>query len=35
LKINLASIERSKLLRVVALNFLIKTQAVPKARTKQ
>jgi plasmid replication initiation protein len=35
LKIKLASIERSKHRRVVALNFLIKTQTVPKARTKQ
>ena len=35
LKIKLASTERSKHRRVVALNFLIKTQAVPKARTKQ
>ena len=35
LKIKLASIERSKHRRVVALNFLIKTQAVPKARTNQ
>jgi plasmid replication initiation protein len=34
LKIKLASIERSKHRRVVALNFLIKTQTVPKARTK-
>jgi hypothetical protein len=33
LKVNLASTERSKDRRVVALNFLIKTQAVPKART--
>jgi len=32
LKIKLASVERSKHRRVVALNFLIKTQAVPKAR---
>jgi plasmid replication initiation protein len=32
LKIKLASTERSKHRRVVALNFLIKTQAVPKAR---
>jgi plasmid replication initiation protein len=35
LKIKLASLERSKHRRVVALNFLIKTQAVPKARTKE
>jgi hypothetical protein len=35
LKIKLASIERLKQRRVVALNFLIKTQAVPKARTNQ
>jgi hypothetical protein len=35
LKIKLASTERSKHRRVVALNFLIKTQTVPKARTKQ
>jgi plasmid replication initiation protein len=35
LKIKLTSIERSKHRRVVALNFLIKTQAVPKARTNQ
>jgi plasmid replication initiation protein len=35
LKIKLASIERSKHRRVVALNFLIKTQAVPKARMNQ
>jgi len=33
LKIKLASTEHSKHRRVVALNFLIKTQAVPKART--
>ncbi len=32
-KIKLASTERSKHRRVVALNFLIKTQAVPKAQT--
>jgi plasmid replication initiation protein len=35
LKIKLASLERSKHRRVVALNFLIKTQTVPKARTNQ
>jgi hypothetical protein len=35
LKIKLVSIERSKHRRVVALDFLIKTQTVPKARTKQ
>ena len=35
LKIKLASIERSKHRRVVALKFTIKTQAVPKARTKE
>ena len=35
LKIKLASIERSKHRRVVALNFAIKTQVVPKARTKE
>jgi plasmid replication initiation protein len=35
LRIKLVSIERSKHRRVVALSFLIKTQAVPKARTKQ
>ena len=33
LKIKLASVERSKHRRVVALNFTIKTQAVPKRRT--
>jgi hypothetical protein len=33
LKIKLGSIERSKHRRVVALNFSIKTQAVPKRRT--
>ena len=32
LKINLASLERSKHRRVVALNFTIKTQAIPKAQ---
>src|ERR1700731_2264630 len=35
MKIKLASTERSKHRRVGALNFLIKTQAVPKARTKE
>src|ERR1700730_13831363 len=35
LRIKLASIERSKHRRVVALKFSIKTQAVPKARTKE
>jgi plasmid replication initiation protein len=35
LKIKLASTERSKHRRVVGLNLLIKTQAVPKARTNQ
>jgi plasmid replication initiation protein len=34
LKIKLASIQRSKHRRVVALNFAIKTQPVTKARTK-
>jgi hypothetical protein len=33
LKIKLSGIERAKHRPVVALNFLIKTQAVPKART--
>jgi plasmid replication initiation protein len=32
LKIKLASIERSKHRRVAALNFTIKTQAIPKAQ---
>jgi hypothetical protein len=35
LNIKLVAIERSKHRRVVALKFTIKTQAVPKARTKQ
>jgi plasmid replication initiation protein len=35
LKIKLASMERSKHRRVVALKFTIKAQPVPKARTKQ
>ncbi len=35
LKIKLASTKRSKHRRVVGLNLLIKTQAVPKARTNQ
>ena len=33
LKIKLASIERSKYRRVVALNLTIKTQAIPKGAT--
>jgi plasmid replication initiation protein len=32
LKINLASLERSKHRRVVALNFTIQAQAIPKAQ---